>query len=66
MKLSEIIAAERRQQGWSLRDLAVRADINFTSLHHIETGYVQEPSFRSIVRISRALGLPLKKLAETQ
>jgi transcriptional regulator with XRE-family HTH domain len=66
MKLGELIALSRELKGWSLRDLAQRSDMSSGAISQIETGYIAEPSFRKIVRIAKALGVSLDRLAATE
>jgi transcriptional regulator with XRE-family HTH domain len=66
MTLGELIALSRELNGWSLRELEKRCGISNALLSQIETGKIQEPGFHKVVRIARALGLSLNRLAETQ
>lgn len=66
MKLNEAIAYARECKGLSLRQLEKVTGISNGLLSQIETGHVQEPSFRNVVKISKALGLSLKRLAESE
>lgn len=66
MKLHEAIAYARECKGLTLRALERRTGISNALLSQIETGHIQEPSFRNIVKISKALGISLKRLAETE
>ena len=66
MKLHEAIAYARECKGLTLRALEKKTGISNALLSQIETGHVQEPSFRNIVKISKALGVSLKRLAETE
>lgn len=66
MKLHELLSLSRELKGITLRDLEKTTGISNALLSQIETGKVQEPSFRNIVKIAKALGLSLKRLAETE
>lgn len=61
--LGRHIARQRKAAGLGLREAAALAKINGAYLMRIESGAVVEPSFRTIVRISRAIGIPLDELA---
>jgi transcriptional regulator with XRE-family HTH domain len=65
MKLHKAIAAARKAKGISLRELERLTGIGNSGLSQIETGWVKEPSFSTVVKISRALGVPLEDWAET-
>lgn len=66
MKLHEAIANARESKGLTLRDLEQETGISNALLSQIETGRVRDPSFRKVVKISRALGIPLRRLAEAE
>jgi len=66
MKLHEAIAYARECKGLTLRQLEKRTGISNALLSQIENGHVRQPSFRNIVKISRVLGISLKRLAETE
>lgn len=66
MKVGELIAVARECRGWSLRELEKRTGISNSLLSQIETGYVREPSWRNIVKIAKALGLKLDRLASCE
>lgn len=64
MRLGEYLALARELKGWTIRDLEKRTGISNALISQIETGHVREPGFHRVVRIARALGLPLDRLAE--
>lgn len=66
MKLHDLIAAARAESGVSLRVLGAETGISHSVLHQIETGHIVQPSFRNVVKISRALDLRLDDLAKTE
>jgi len=66
MKLGELIAVARECKGLTLRDLEKRTGISNALLSQIETGHVKEPSWRNVVKIAKALGLKLDRLASCQ
>lgn len=66
MKLHEYIATAREKRGVTLRWLEDKTGINNSLLSQIETGWIAQPSFRNVVKISRALDLRLDDLAKTE
>ena len=66
MKLHEAIAQRRQSRGISLRQLEEKAGVSNSLLSQIETWRVKEPGFRTVAKISKALGLSLKQLAATE
>lgn len=66
MKIGELIALSRELKGWSLRELEKRCGVSNPLLSQIETGHVKDPGFRTVAKIATALGLSLKRLAETE
>jgi len=65
LTLGEWLALARELKGWTLRDLERRTGISNALISQIETGHIKEPGFRNVVRLARALGLDLARLAET-
>lgn len=63
MKVGELIAVARECKSLSLRDLEERTGISNALLSQIETGQIKSPSWKNIVRIAKALGLKLDRLA---
>lgn len=55
----ERIAAERERQGFSYRELADRAGLQYPKVHAILTGK-GNPTLESINRLADALGLELR------
>lgn len=66
MTLNELLAEARERKGLTLRDLEEMTGLSNALLSQIETGAILEPSFTSIVKISKALGLSLNKVAECE
>jgi transcriptional regulator with XRE-family HTH domain len=66
MKLHALIALSRELKGVTLRQLEKETGLSNAVLSQIETGKVKEPGFRSIVKIARALGLSLDRLADCE
>lgn len=63
MKLEKKIAIARRVSGKSLRALSDDTGLSNPLISQIETGLIKNPSFSSVVKIARALGLSLDDLA---
>lgn len=61
--IAELISLSRELRGMTLRDLERATGITNPLLSQIERGKVKNPSFRSVVLISDALGLSLDRLA---
>lgn len=66
LKLHELIAVARECKGMTLRQLEQETGISNALLSQIETGHIKQPSFRNIVKISKALNLSLERLASTE
>lgn len=66
MKLHEAIAYARECKGLTLRQLEKETGISNALLSQVETGYVREPSFRNVVKIAKALGVKLERLARCE
>lgn len=64
MRLGEMLAIARECKGWTLRDLERETGISNALLSQIETGKVRDTSFGNVVKLSRALGLPLDRFAQ--
>lgn len=67
--LGERIAArvrgERARQGWSVAELARRADMAAPNVHRVESGQ-HVPSTRTVARLASALGVSLERLIREQ
>jgi transcriptional regulator with XRE-family HTH domain len=66
MDLSRRIRDLRYAKGWGPDELASRAKISRTALYQIERGNTSKPQAGTLRRISRALGVPLEILLETE
>lgn len=64
MNLPELLALSRELKGLTLRELERRTGISSSLISQMETGHVRDPSFRKIVKIARALGVKLDRLAK--
>lgn len=65
MKLGELIAIARECKGWTLRDLERETVISNALISQIENGHVKDPGFSTVVKLCRALGLPVERAAST-
>lgn len=63
MRLGELIAVARECRGLTLRGLEKKTGISNALLSQIETGKIKEPSWRNVVKIAKALGLKLDRIA---
>jgi transcriptional regulator with XRE-family HTH domain len=63
--LSRQIRNLRYAKGWGPDELASRAQISRTALYQIERGNTSKPQAGTLRRISRALGVPLEALLQT-
>lgn len=61
--LGKAVRALRNQAGLSRAELAARAELDATSVARLEAGTV-DPSWGSMRRIAKGLGVSLKELAE--
>ena len=66
MRIGELIAVARECKGLTLRQLEAATGISNALLSQIETGKVREPSWRNVVKIAKALGLKLDRLAQCE
>jgi transcriptional regulator with XRE-family HTH domain len=66
MQLGELISVARECRGWSLREMEKRTGISNSLLCQIESGHIKEPSWRNVVKIAKALGLKLDRLAKCE
>jgi transcriptional regulator with XRE-family HTH domain len=66
MTLSQTIAFARECSGHSLRALEKETGISNALLSQIERGDVKNPSFKTVIKISQALGISLKRLSECE
>lgn len=57
MTLGELIAARRKEKGWSIRKLEALSGISNALISQIETGHVKDPGFRTAVKLCDALGI---------
>ncbi len=65
MRLGQMLALARELKGWTIRDLEKRTGISDALISQIEIEHVKSPGFHLVVKLSRALGIKLDRLAET-
>jgi transcriptional regulator with XRE-family HTH domain len=65
MKLGELIAIARECKGWTLRDMERETGISNALISQIEHGHVKDPGFSTVIRMARALGMSLDRVAGT-
>lgn len=63
MELHEALAQARRKKGVSIAKLAKQVGCSEACISQTETGWVAEPSFRVVAKISRVLKISLNRLA---
>jgi transcriptional regulator with XRE-family HTH domain len=65
MKLGELMSLSRELKKMTLRDLEKKTGVSNALICQIESGKVKDPGFRTVCKLAAALGLSLKRLAET-
>lgn len=66
MKLGALISLSRELKKMTLRDLEAKSGVSNALISQIESGKVKDPGFRTVCKLAAALGLTLKRLAETE
>ena len=54
----------REQRGWSMAQLAKKADVTDAYIAQLETGIRRNPSLQVLKRLARAFGVPVTELLE--
>lgn len=62
---AQLIRRTREARGWSITELAHRAELDASSLSQIERNRAKNPSFETILKLAIALQLPIKAFATT-
>jgi len=57
------LAGARECKGWTLRDLERETGVSNAVISQIETGKVKDPGFSTVIKLARALGLPIDRVA---
>lgn len=65
MRLGQMLSLAREMKGWTIRDLEKKSGVSNALISQIEVEHVKTPGFHLIVRLARALGVKLDRLAET-
>lgn len=65
MKLGELIVQRRKKKGMTLRELSRVSGVSNPTISQIETGWTEDPGFKSVMSLRKALGISLKALVET-
>ena len=60
--ISENIKKLRTKLGLTQDDLAMKADIKYTTLMKVESGTVNKPSVQTMAKIAKALGVSIEDL----
>ncbi len=61
--LGQLLRLARELKGLSGRELERQAGVSNAEINHIETGHTKDPGFRTVVKLARALGVPIERLA---
>ena len=64
--MAEPLAAVRRRQLLSQRDLARKAGVALSTIYLLEVGKTERASFKVMRAVSHALGVPPESIAEFQ
>jgi transcriptional regulator with XRE-family HTH domain len=65
MTLGELLGMAREMKDITLRELERQTGISNAVINQMETGHIKNPSFANVVKVSRALGVRLDRLAGT-
>ena len=65
LSLGERIKLQRERKGWSQRELATRARVNYSLISRLESGDVVDTFTSRMRRIARALGVSIDYLVNT-
>jgi transcriptional regulator with XRE-family HTH domain len=60
-RLAERVATARKRKGWTQQVLAERCDLPRSYIADVE-GERRNPSLRTLLRVSNALGIPIHEL----
>jgi transcriptional regulator with XRE-family HTH domain len=59
-----VLKALREERGWSMAELAKKADVTDAYIAQLETRKKENPSLDVLKRLARALGVPVGELLE--
>jgi transcriptional regulator with XRE-family HTH domain len=65
MSLGELLGMAREMKGLTLRGLEAKTGISNAVINQMETGHIKNPSFANVVKVCRALGVKLDRMAGT-
>lgn len=60
-RIAQRVRTQREERGWSVAELARRADMAAPNLHRVESGK-HVPSMQTVARLAAALGVPMERL----
>jgi transcriptional regulator with XRE-family HTH domain len=63
-RLKTVLKALREDRGWTMAELAKKADVTDAYIAQLETGKRDNPSLDVLKRLARALGVPVTELLE--
>jgi transcriptional regulator with XRE-family HTH domain len=63
-RLKTVLKTLREQRGWSMAQLAKKADVTDAYIAQLETGIRRNPSLQVLKRLARAFGVPVTELLE--
>ena len=66
MTLGKMLSTARERKGWSLRELSSRTGVSYSLICRLEGGKFHDASFKKIVRLGKALEIPISRLAEAE
>lgn len=66
MTFGELIGLARELKGWTQKHLAEKSGVSTADICRIEAAKLNNPGFRTVVKLCDALGLSLDRAAESQ
>ncbi len=66
MTLGKLISLTRQAKGFSLRKLEQLSGVSNPMISQIETGWIDDMSFRNAAKLAKALGLSLNDFVKTK
>lgn len=63
--LGRVLRLAREMKGETLRSLAAKSGVSNPLISQIENGRCKSPGFETVVKLARALNVPLKHFEET-
>ena len=62
LSLGQKIKALRKEKGLTQEQLAIKAEVSYTTLTKVETGAIKNPSFETVAAIAKGLEITLDTL----